>query len=133
MKLGLVALALIVLTGCPLDGLFLRQKDDKGNYVKGTSTVEKIGQFADPLGLPYVGAAAGLLATIYTAIRGKQKEAAQRTLAESTFRSLETFTRAPEGAPVADALKSWLAHDHKAAGVADMAKAVCDGFGHAEA
>lgn len=137
--LAIPLLAMLVLTGCPLDYVLAREKDaTTGEFKPGTSMVEKVSQFASPItGLPWLTTIAGALATVYAAVRGKRQVLAEREvaaenryLAETTMRSVETFTKDPAGEPVADALKDWLSHDHKAAGLEDSAQAICDAFGH---
>lgn len=126
MKILMSAFLLLVLTGCPLDGIF-------GVHVKPDGTVETdgkgggvgvvgetLGGIPGPVGL--AGMAVSLLANLYQSIRGRKYVAAL----VSTVEAVESFTHTPEGEAVGKALKTTLSNKHGHDNVGPIMKKVVE-------
>jgi hypothetical protein len=130
----MVRVLFVVLLGMSLSGCFLfeREKDRDGNYIPGSSMIEKaaaMSKYADlatgyPVGSTLTGIVGIVMGLIY-----KKKAVTNETLAKSTMLGVEGFANGP-GAAQADQLKDWIAHDHKVAGVDVLAQTIADTFGH---
>lgn len=129
-KLFMVVLLGLSLSGC---AFFEREKDARGNYIAGTAPIEKVAQFArlaDVSGYPIGSTVTGLVGIIM-GLFYKKKANTSESLARSTMLGVEAFASGP-GASVADALKDWIHHDHKTAGVENQAQKIADSFGHSK-
>ena len=111
----LLGLCLVMmLTGCPLDGLFgvkenpdgTVEVDPKGGPAGVVATVAKEAGGGTPVG--WVGFGLALIVAAYQGVRKGQAVAAL----VSTIAGVEVFIKTPEGAPVGKFLKTTLANKH---------------------
>jgi DNA repair exonuclease SbcCD ATPase subunit len=95
---------------------------------RGTSMLEDAAPIASPW-FPWATALAGLLTTVYTAVRGKDKDRWEKS-AKATWTALEEFLKSPAGQPIEKQLKAYMATHHEVAGVYDFVKATVEKFDH---